>query len=187
MLCDKCGAVADGGAAVCPECGGTLAIAEIAKRAPMTRSPRDRKRPAWLIPAVAAVVLLGIAAAAFLLWPRTPALTGPAGAVQRMLEASAVYDAAGYLDNATHGSLTATDVAAFTKQVENAKAQAKGAPNVKDVKIIATTYDPADKNKAAVELSAQWLTDPVKGTYTTRTDRISVVYKDNKWQVVLFP
>jgi len=187
MLCDKCGAVAEDGTTVCPECGVKLAIAEATRRAPMTRSPGDRTRPAWLIPVVAVVVLIVIAVAAFFLWPRTPALVGPAGAAQRMLDASAVYDAAGYLDNATHGSLTATDVAAFTKQVENAKAQAKGAPNVKDVKIIATTYDSADKNKAVVELSAQWLTDPVKGTYTTRTDRISVVYKDNKWQVVLFP
>ena len=187
MQCDKCGAVAEDGTAVCPQCGGPLAAVEGAKMAPMTLSPRDRKRPAWLIPVVAAVVLLAIAAAAFLLLPRTPALTGPAGAAQRLLQAAAVYDAAGYLDNATHGSLNATDIAAFTKQVENAKTQANGAPNVKDIKIIATTMDPTDKNKAVVELSAQWLTDPSKGTYTARTDKISVVNEDGKWQVVLFP
>jgi len=183
MVCDKCGAAVADGATVCPQCGESLAP-------PTASAPAKRvsgsKRSAWRVPVII-VIVLAIAAAAYFLWPRTPALVGPAGAAMRMLEASAVYDAAGYLDNATHGSLTATDVAAFTKQVENAKVQAKGAPNVKDIKIITTTYDPADKNKAVVELSAQWLTDPAKGTYTQRTDRISVVYKDGKWQVVLFP
>lgn len=182
MVCDKCGAAVADGATVCPKCGDSLA--------PTASVPGKRvsgpKRSVWRVPVIIAVLVV-IAVAAFFLWPRTPAAVGPAGAAQRMLEASAVYDAAGYLDNATHGSLTATDVAAFTKQVEDAKAQAKGAPNVKDVKIIGTTYDPADKNKAVVEFSAQWLTDPTKGTYTMRTDRITVVYKDNEWQVVLFP
>jgi hypothetical protein len=184
MLCEKCGAPAVDGAAFCPECGEPLA-ASVAE--PMTTSaPSASKRPAWLVPVIAVAVLLAVAAAAYLLWPKSTALPGPAGAAQRMMEAFASYDAAAILDNATHASMTATDVAAFTKQAEDAKKLANGRPGLKDLKILTTTTDPTDENKAVVTLSAQWLTDQAKGTYTTRTETVTVVKKDGKWLVQLF-
>jgi hypothetical protein len=144
------------------------------------------KRPAWLVPAVAAIALIAIVAAGvYFLWPKA-ALSGPEGAATRMLEAYAAYDGAGMLDNATHASMTATDVAAFEKQVADAKAASGGKPNLTDLQILKTTVDPKDPNTAVVQVSAQWLTDPVKGTYTQRTDQLSVVYKDGEWLVQLF-
>lgn len=194
MICEKCGAPAVDGAAVCPECGepmvrtGALSPAMSVPAKPAVSVPAQAgssKRPAWLIPAVAAIALIAIVAAGVFLWPKA-ALTGPGGAATRMLEAYAAYDGAGMLENATHASMTTTDVAAFEKQVADAKAASGGKPNLTDLQIMKTTVDPKDPNTAVVQVSAQWLTDPVKGTYTQRTDQLSVVYKDGRWLVQLF-
>jgi hypothetical protein len=190
MRCEKCGAAADDGATFCAECGEPLAAPAAGSNADaplyvsVARTPR--KRPKWLAPALGVLVLLLIAGGAYLLWPKATVLPGPAGAAQRMMQAFAAYDAAAILENATHSSMTATDVAAFTKQAEDAKKLANGQPGLKDLTILKTTIDPTDKSKAVVQLSAQWLTDQAKGTYTLRTETITVVYKDGKWQVQLF-
>jgi len=185
MICEKCGAAAADGAATCPECGEPLSSAAPAAVAPVPVASAS-KRPAWLVPVVAVLALLVIAAGAYFLVPRSATASGPAGAAQRMMEAFADYDAEGILDNATHASMTATDVAAFEKQAADAKKLANGKPGLKDLKIVKTTIDKTDKNKAVVELTAQWLTDQAKGTYTQRTETITVIFKDGKWQVQLF-
>lgn len=185
MQCQKCGATVADGAATCPACGEPMT-----GPAPMSGSSTARasRRPAWLIPVIAVVVLAIIAVGAYFLWPKVTGGTqsGPAGAVTRMMGAFAAYDAAGILDNATHASMTATDVAAFTKQAADAKKLAGGKPGLKDLKIVKTTIDAKDKNKAVVQLTAQWLTDQAKGTYVQRTETLTVVLKDGKWQVQLF-
>lgn len=191
MLCDKCGATAADGTAVCPECGEPMAPAVFvpvpAPEATVPTVPRSQ-RPAWLIPAIAVAVLLVIAAAAYFLWPTITgsAESAPAAAVVRMMDSFAAYDAQGILDNATHASMSTTDVAAFVKQAESAKKLAAGKPGLKDLKVLKTTYDAKDKNTAVVQVSAQWLTDQAKGTYTQRTETLTVILKDGKWQVRLF-
>lgn len=187
MLCDKCGATVADGAANCPECGAPMAPA-VAIPVPSPEAiipavPRSQ-RPAWLVPAIAVVVLLAIAAGAYLLWPKEE--SGPAAAVSRMMVAFAAYDAEGILDNATHASMSTTDVAAFVKRAADSKTLAGGKPGLKDFKIVGTTYDAKDKNTAVVKVSAQWLTDQAKGTYTQRTETLTVILKDGKWQVQLF-
>lgn len=186
MQCEKCGAAAADGAAVCPECGELLASTPVS--APVLSEPPASKRPAWLVPVVALLALAVIGVAAYFLWlkPVTTTAAGPAGAATRMMEAFAAYDAEGILDNATHASMSTTDVAAFTKQAADAKKLAAGKPGLKDLEIVETTIDPDDKNTAIVKLSAQWLTDQEKGTYTQRTETLTVIYKDGKWQVRLF-
>jgi len=182
MLCDKCGASIADGVAVCPECGESVAPATTL---PGTFAAPASKRPAWLVPVIAAVVLVAIAAGAYLLWPKS-ATSGPEGAVTRMMQAFAAYDAQGILDNATHASMSTTDVAAFAKQATEAKKLAGDKPGLKDLKIVKTTPDAKDKNTAVVQVSAQWLTDQAKGTYTQRTETLTVVFQDGKWQVRLF-
>lgn len=157
--------------------------------APKARAPREPfKLPTWAVPATVAVAVIAAIAlvVVYFIVPRLTTVTGPEGAAQRMMQAFGSYDAQGVLDNATHPSLTATDIVAFEKQVAEAKQVAGGKPNLKDLKILSTTVDPADKNTAVIQLSAQWLTDPVKGIYSQRTETVTVVYKDGKWQVVLF-
>jgi zinc-ribbon domain len=192
MRCENCGAAVADDAATCPECGESLspaAAAHPAASAPLkVPGAKGFTRPAWLIPVIAVVVLVAILAGVFfLLVPKLTALGGPEGAVQRMLQAYAVYDGAGMLDNATHASVTTSDVAAFEKQVAAAKTAANDAPNLKNLQIVSTEYpDPKDKNTAVVKVSGEWLTDPAKGTYTQRTETVTVVFRDGKWQVVLF-
>ncbi len=145
MICEKCGAAAADGTAMCPECGEPMTQAGAAK--PTVSVPAKTgasKRPTWLVPAVAAVVLIAIAAAGvYFLWPKA-ALAGPEGAATRMLEAYAAYDGAGMLENATHASMTATDIAAFEKQVADAKVASGGKPNLTDLKILKAAVDPKD-------------------------------------------
>lgn len=191
MLCEKCGAAVAEGTANCPECGEPMGVAVTipvpAPEATVPSVPRSQ-RPAWLIPAIAVAVLLVIAAGAYFLWPTITGSveTAPAAAVVRMMDSFAAYDAQGILDNATHSSMSTTDVAAFVKQAADAKKLAAGKPGLKDLKIIKTTYDAKDKNTAVVQVSAQWLTDQAKGTYTQRTETLTVVLKDGKWLVRLF-
>jgi hypothetical protein len=138
------------------------------------------------VPVAAAVVFVAIVAAGvYLLWPKG-AFSGPEAAATRMLEAYAAYDGAGMLENASHASMTATDIATFEKQVADAKVASGGKPNLTDLAIVKATPVAGDANTVVVQVSAQWLTDPVKGTYTQRTDQMSVVYKDGKWLVQLF-
>ena len=112
---------------------------------------------------------------------------GPEGAAQRMFAATAAYDAQGILDNATHASMTATDIIAFKKQAADQKAVYKGLPFYKDVKVLSTTYpDPKDKNTAVVKLSLQWLSDPKTGTYTQRNETVTVVLQKGTWLVKLY-
>ncbi len=147
--------------------------------APSTRS-------AWLIIALAALVL-GTLLASGCSGGAGAGVGGPEGAVQRMFAATAAYDAQGILDNATHTSMTATDVAAFKKQAADQKALYKDKPYYKDVKIVSTTYpDPKDKNTAVVKLSLQWLSDPANGTYTQRDETVTVLLKDGVWLVKLY-
>jgi hypothetical protein len=143
-------------------------------------------RPAWLLLAIV-VVALGALVATGCSGQKGAGLGGPEGAVQRMFEATAVYDAQGILDNATHSSMTATDVVAFKKQAADQKALYGSKPYYKDIKITSTTYpDPKDTATAVVKLSAQWLSDPANGTYTQRNETVTVLLKDGTWLVKLY-
>jgi hypothetical protein len=185
MICEKCGAAATDGTANCPECGEPMAPSAPAASVPVTAEGAVPKRRVWVLTAIGAIVLLAIAAAGYFLWPKA-AIIGPEGAATRMLEAYAAYDGAGMLANAAPSSLTATDVAAFEKQMADTKVAANGKPTLTDLKILKTTVEPKDPNTAVVQVSAQWLTDPATGTYTQRTDQLTVIYKDGKWLVRLF-
>jgi hypothetical protein len=140
-------------------------------------------RSAWLLAVTGVLALTTLLAAGC----SSPKAGGPEGAVQRMFEATAAYDAQGILDNATHTSMTTTDVIAFKKQAVDQKALYKDKSYYKDIKIISTTYpDPKDKNTAVVKLSLQWLSDPANGTYTQRDETVTVLLKDGVWLVKLY-
>ena len=112
---------------------------------------------------------------------------GPEAAAQRMFAATAAYDAQGILDNATHASMTATDIIAFKKQAADQKTAYKDLPFYKDVKVISTTYpDPKDRSTAVVKLSLQWLSDPKRGTYTQRDETVTVLLQKGTWLVKLY-
>jgi len=101
------------------------------------------------------------------------------------MNAYAVYDAKGFLDNVTKASLTATDVASYEAAAASLKADNKDKPQVKDIKVLKVTIDPANPDQATVQLSEQIL-DPVKGTYSPRTDTLSMVKQNGKWLVRLY-
>ncbi len=149
-------------------------------------------RPSWLMPAIVAVVAVValaavVAAIVFVVLPKFNQVSGPEGAVQRMMQGFAAYDGKMVLDNATHPSMTSTDALAFEKQLSDLKAAAGGKPYLKDLVIQPATYpDANNKDSARMQMSAQYLTDPAKGTYSLSNETITVVFKDNKWQVVLF-
>lgn len=201
MRCENCGAAADENTDVCEECGASVrpvAVEPVSSTVGVDTltDPGERHkqysgpvsgRPSWLIPLVAVVVLAIIAGAAYFMFGRVGALgNGPDDAAVRMMTAFAEYDADGILDNATHASMTATDVAAFERQAADAKKQANGKPGLKDLKVVKTTIDPKKPNEATVQLSAQWLTDPAKGTYAKRTETLTLVKQKGKWLVRLF-
>jgi flagellar basal body-associated protein FliL len=137
---------------------------------------------------IAVVVLLVVAAAiagVLVVRSRVTAAASPEAAAKAMLTAYAAYDATGILDNATHASLATSDVAQFEKQATEAKTAAKNQPSVKNVVIGKVTLDTADKTKATVEVTAEWL-DPATSTYAKRTESLIVVQQDGKWLVQLF-
>lgn len=185
MKCTNCGAPIEEGASVCPACGEP-----VSSDVPVSASVAtvgSSKRPSWLIPVVAVIAVIVIGIGGYLLWSsNTASANTPEAAALRMMNAFATYDGQGVLDNATHASLTATDQVAFKKQAVDAKTKAKNLPAVKNIKVTKVTQDATDTLAATVELSAQWLTDQAKGTYTTRTETLSMVKQSGKWMVRLF-
>lgn len=193
MDCEKCGAEIPEGAETCPECGESVAATatEPAGQGKMPAEPVSDAKPAGggkrtlLIAAVVLVIAAVIGGAVWFIQGRVAAAASPEAAAKAMLTAYSNYDAQGILDNATHASLAASDVAQFEKQAAEAKTRAKNEPSVKNVVIGKVTLDSADKNKATVDVTAEWL-DPATGKYTKRTEKLIVVKQDGKWLVQLF-
>jgi flagellar basal body-associated protein FliL len=209
MDCEKCGAGTPEGAETCPECGEALAApAEVpAKKgrgkakAATSDSPAEAtapvsdgeptepgsKRP-LIIGIVIALVVVALGVGAFFAFSGGGLSSTPDASVTRMLQAYALYDAAGILAVSTHDQLQGDAEKEFATQAADAKKTAKGNPGVKDIKIVKVTYDAKDKTKATVEVKANWLVDPAKGEYLERTEKLPVV-KDAKtgvWLVQLF-
>lgn len=193
MDCEKCGAEIPEGAETCPECGEPVAAVspEPAPQADTFAEPISDAKPAGggkriaLIAAVVLVIAAVIGGAIWFIQGRVTAAASPEAAAKAMLAAYANYDAQGILDNATHASLAASDVAQFSTQAAEAKARAKNVPSVKNVVVGKVTLDTADKNKATVDVTAEWL-DPATGKYSKRTEKLIVVKQDGKWLVQLF-
>lgn len=200
MDCEKCGAELTEGAETCSDCGEPIAVVIEAKNETVTEDVPVSDRIAEPIPGekpsgggrrismIAVVVLVIAAVVAGGVWfvqSRITAAASPEAAAKAMLTAYAVYDATGILDNATHASLAASDVAQFEKQATEAKVRAKDQPSVRSVVIGKVTLDAADKDKATVEVTAEWL-DPATGKYAERTESLIVVKQDGKWLVQLF-
>jgi hypothetical protein len=199
MQCEKCGATLGFGADDCAQCGAPVdrpagAAAPIVVD-PVVASPtgvNDRvtappsSRPTWLVPVVAAIAIVLIAAGGYFMFKGLSGANGPDAAAVRMMNGLADYDATAILDNVTHGSFTATDQAQFAQQTAENKKDNKGLAYVKNIKVVSVTVDPKDPNAAMVKLSADWL-DVVKGTYAARTDSLSLVKQNGKWLVRLFP
>jgi hypothetical protein len=136
---------------------------------------------------IAAVIVAVIVVTGGGWWMYSAATTGantPGAAALRMMQAYGDYDAAGLLANATHGSLTTAAQAALEQQYASAKAASKG-PAVKDITVTKVTIDPKDPDSATVRISEQIL-DPNKGTYSPRTDTLSLVKQNGTWLVRLF-
>jgi hypothetical protein len=144
----------------------------------------------WVVWAIALVVvaLLGVGAYFAYAQGLFGFLTGndPGSAVTRMLKAYATYDAQGILDNATHTSLQADGIKQFQEQAAGAKKTANGKAGVKDIKILSVTMDAKDPNKATVEITASWLTDPATSKYESKTQKFQMVKENGKWLVKLF-
>jgi hypothetical protein len=202
MDCEKCGAGLDDDAAVCPECGEPVeaaapedeAFAEAAPEAPAEASETpepataaDRPKSGgkrWLTVAMAVVVIALLAGAGLWAYSTMSKSESPEGVARAMLTAYAAYDAQGILDTATHKTLPADGVKEFEKQAAEAKKRAGDKPGVKNFDVTKVTSDSA--TQATVEITGEWLTDPAKGTYTKRTEKLTVVKEDGKWLVKLF-
>jgi DNA-directed RNA polymerase subunit RPC12/RpoP len=224
MQCTNCGAELQPGATVCPSCESRVvlnkqAVATLRKRAaapsakPAARSAaegavkapkppkapkvRDESEPpAWVKPVVVVVAVLAVAAVAWFLYsilnagPNTPD-----GAAVRFMQAYATYDAQGMLDNSTHASFTATDLATFQHDMANAPADSKAHPIYTDIKVSSVTIEPADPNTAIVKLSANMLnsissppsaaaTSSATAADTPRDETLTVVKSSTgKWLV----
>ena len=204
MECEKCGAELEEGAEKCQECGEPAAAAASDQEAFFAEEPApaadaaasasvaagDRaEKPAgggkkWLAVVIALVVVVVLAAVGWFGYQSLTKSDSPEAAAKAMLTAYAAYDAQGILDSATHKSLPADGVKEFEKQAAEAKKRAAGKPGVKGFEVIKVTSVSA--SEATVEISGQWLTDPAKGTYTKRTEKLTVVKQDGKWLVKLF-
>jgi len=192
MQCVKCGADLPPGADVCPECGEGVyrgpgaSAAGVASPAPRRSSAAPKRRRTLLLLLAAVVIVAVVGVGGYLALSRGTALTGPDGAAVRMMTAFAQYDAQGILDNATHESLTTTDQASFSKQIADEKVKDGSLAAVKDIKVVRVTIASPTATTATVQLSASWLTDPSKGTYTPRTETLTVIKQGGKWLVRLF-
>lgn len=221
MQCTNCGAELQPGATVCPSCEARVvlnkrAVATPRKRAAApaakaaanatvnvtvnTRSPKAPKvrdgsePPAWVRPVVFVVIALVLAGGAWFIYsvlnagPNTPD-----GAAVRFMQAYAAYDAQGMLDNSTHASFTATDLATFQHDMANAPADAKAHPIYTDIKVSSVTIEPADPNTAVVKISAMMLDTiaaqpsaaaTATAAYSPRDETLTVVKSSaGKWLV----
>jgi uncharacterized membrane protein YvbJ len=188
MQCENCGASLTEGASICPECGEPVSAdaGTTVTPAPAPAAALPKSRRSWVVAAVAVVAVVVIAIGGYLVIKQASSGTGPEGAALRMMNAFALYDAQGILDNATHASLNTTDQATFSKQAADSKKNNKGLPAVKNIKVTKVTQASQDATTATVQLSAQWLTDAAKSTYTARTETLTVIKQDGKWVVRLF-
>jgi hypothetical protein len=182
MQCEKCGAQLAPGADVCPECAEPVSRDAVAGVTPLAPKPQRR----WLVTLMSVVAVAIIGVGGYLIWTQASAPSTPDGAAMAMMKAFAAYDARGILDNATHASLTTTDQATFAEQAAASKAKNKGLAAVKDLVVVKVTKSSADATSATVQLSANWLTDAAKATYTKRTETLTVIKQDGKWLVRLF-
>jgi predicted nucleic acid-binding Zn-ribbon protein len=138
----------------------------------------------WLLVVAGLIVLALLGGGGWYLSQKVTDAASPQASAQAMLDAYAAYDAAGILEVATHSTLPADGVKEFETQAAEAKKRAGGKPGVKDIKVGKVTNDSA--TQATVEVEANWLTDPAKGTYTKRTEKLTIVKQDGKWLVKLF-
>jgi hypothetical protein len=151
--------------------------------------------PKWVRPVAIVVAVLIVAAGA---WFLRAIVTGspntPDGAALRFMQAYATYDAQGMLDNSTHSSFTANDLAAFQQQLASVPADTKAQPQYTDIKIAGVTIQPNDPNTAVVKISAMMLgsapgsatstaTPAAAGTYSPRDETLTVVRSGGKWLV----
>lgn len=174
MQCTKCGADLQPGATVCPSCEQRVV------------PPKAKAVPSWLMPAVVAVVVVLVAIGGwFAITSLLSSGNTPDGAALRMLQAYAAYDATTMLDNVTHASLSATDVATFEKQAADLKVANKSVPQLKDIKVTGVTIDSKNPNSAVVHLTETVL-DSTTGAYAPRNETLTVVKQGGKWLVKLF-
>ena len=186
MDCDKCGAVVPDGAETCPECGEAVGkpAATPAVGKTTEANPVGGNRT-MLIAAIAVAVVIVVAAGAwFALKGGGIGGSDPKTVATKMLTAYAAYDAKGILNVSTHGSLDATSTKSFEDAAAQAKTRAAGKAGVKDFSV--DKVDQSNNQTATVTITGQWLTDPAKGTYAKRTEKLSLINQDGKWLVQLF-
>jgi hypothetical protein len=186
MDCEKCGAVVPEGATSCPECGAPVADAPVPQAgasAPEAAPSGDSRTILYAV--IAGVVVLALAVGGwFLLKPGGVGGADPKTVATKMLTAYAAYDAQGILNVSTHGSLDATGTKSFIDAAAAAKTRAAGKAGVKDFTI--DKIDQSGDQTATVTITGQWLTDPAKGTYTKRTEKLGLVKQAGAWLVQLF-
>lgn len=216
MECEKCGADVPESADACPECGEPIAPAADeavveASAEPAVEPAPDAESSAAPEPVtgedapgaisrkaatVALVALLAIAAVVGVVFfvpfggstviSRLTETNDPKSVAERMLAAYSKYDAKGILETTNSSALPAETRAQFESEAGKAKTRAGGKDAVKNVKVVGVTIDAKDKTKATVEISGEWLTDPAKGTYEARTDKLPMMQVGGKWVVQLF-
>ncbi|HEX9092559.1 MAG TPA: zinc-ribbon domain-containing protein [Coriobacteriia bacterium] len=157
--------------------------AEPVTAAPVIVAPEPGGKKGLLI-AIVALIVIALAAGGWFAYTKLAAAASPESVAVKMLEGYAAYDAQAILNTATHDSLPADGVKEFETQAAEAKTRANGKPGVKSIKVSSVKMDNADQ--ATVVISAEWLTDPAKGTYEKRDETLTVIKKDGKWLVKLF-
>jgi hypothetical protein len=187
MDCEKCGAVVPEGATTCPECGVPVSD-NPAPPANVVVEPAAKPEGGmnkWLIVGIAAVLVVLIGAGAWFVIQGGAAGAGdPKSVATKMLTAYAAYDAKAILDVSTHGSLDSTGTKSFEDAAAAAKVRAAGKPGVKNFAV--DSVDQSGDQTATVTITGQWLTDPAKGTYTKRTEKLGLIKQAGKWLVQLF-
>ncbi len=187
MDCEKCGAAVPEDATTCPECGGPVSdhptTISTDKTPPAATSGGPMNK--WLIVGIAAVLVILIGGGAwYLMQSGTIGGGDPKAVATKMMTAYAAYDAKGILDVSTHGSLDATGTKSFEDAATQAKTRASGKPGVKDFTV--DKVEQSGDQTATVTITGQWLTDPAKGAYTKRTEKLGLVKQSGKWLVQLF-
>ena len=194
MECEKCGAELEEGAEQCGECGEAVAettgsVEETTTGSDaVTKDATDAEAPASgsntkIIIGVALALVAAVVGV--LIWSQSSGVGSgtPQTAVKTMLDSYASYNAKGLIEATEHPAVSAAEEATLALQAAALKKQANGKPFIKDIVLGKVTN--SGGTTATVEVTANWLSDPAKGTYQKQQVTLTTIKKGGKWLVLL--